>query len=83
MVTIINGKWIADLSTMTCKNINTKMVVEFEKFGRTYRGRIRDMPIELMSQWTIQKHVERMVQEAITEAEKVFLKALVESYFHS
>jgi len=32
-------------------NINTQMVVEFEKYGRTFRGKMRDMPIELMSQW--------------------------------
>jgi hypothetical protein len=83
MVTLTNGEWIADLGAMLCRNINTKMVVEFEECGRTYRGKIRDMPIKLMSKWAKQKHGEKLVFKAITEAEEVFLRTLFESNFHS
>jgi hypothetical protein len=48
MITIANGEWIADLGAMTCRNINTGMVVEFQKSGITYVGEIKDMPVEIM-----------------------------------
>jgi len=79
MVTIANGEWIADLGNLTCRNINTQMVVEFEKCGRTFRGKMRDMPIELMSQWAALENGDRLIINAITEAEEVFLRALAES----
>jgi hypothetical protein len=83
MVTITNDEWSVDLGVMTCRNINTKMVVEFEECGRTYRGKILDMPIDLMFQWAKQKHGKRLVYKAITEDEEVFLRALFESNFYS
>ena len=61
MVTITNGEWIADLGALTCRNINTQMVVEFEKYGRTFRGKMRDMPIELMSQWAALENGDRLI----------------------
>jgi hypothetical protein len=48
MVTIACGEWIADLGNMTCWNINTKIVVEMQKSGKTYIGEIKNFPIELM-----------------------------------
>jgi hypothetical protein len=79
MVTIANGEWIADLGDMTCRNINTKMVVVFEKQGKAFLGKIRDMPIEIMEQWAKLEHGERLVQKAVTDAEDVFLRAYFES----
>jgi precorrin-6B methylase 2 len=81
MITITDGEWIADLGAMTCKNINTQMIVEFEKSGKTYIGKIRDIPIEIMSKWAELKHGEKLVINAIREAEEVYLRALAERDF--
>jgi len=79
MITITNGEWIADLGAMTCRNINTKMVVEFENKGKYFSGKIKDMPIELFSQWAKLKHGERLIQKAVMEAEEVYTRAFFES----
>jgi hypothetical protein len=79
MVTIANGEWIADLGNKTCWNIRTKMVVEFQKSGKAYVGKIENMPIELMSKWAAEPHGERRIQKAVEEAEDVFLRALFEN----
>lgn len=79
MVTIANDEWIADLGSKTCYNINTKMVVEFQKSGNTYIGKIRDMPIKIMSKWAKLRHGERLIKKAVEEAEEVFLRAFYES----
>jgi hypothetical protein len=65
-------EWIVDLGNMTCRNINTKMVVEFQKSGKGYKGKIKDMPIELMAQWAKLKDGERLMQKTVMDAEEVF-----------
>jgi hypothetical protein len=47
--------------------------------GKAYVGKIKDMPVELMSQWAAQPHGERRIRKAVEEAEDVFLRALFES----
>ncbi|MDR0474448.1 MAG: hypothetical protein LBH43_12345 [Treponema sp.] len=79
MVNLINDGWVVDLGNETCWNFNTKMVVEFEKCGKTYVGKIKDMPIELMAQWAKLRHGERLIKKAVGEAEEVFLRAIIES----
>ena len=78
MITITSGEWIADLGTMTCRNINNKIVVAFEKKGKTIIGKINDMPIELMEQWAAIPHGENNIKKAVMEAEEIFLKAYFE-----
>jgi len=38
MIMITNEEWIADLGSMTCRNIINKIVVVFEKSGKAIIG---------------------------------------------
>ena len=79
MITIADGEWIADLPTMTCRNINNKIVVAFERSGIGVRGKLKDMPMELFAKWAGEPHGERKIQNLVMEAEEVFLRAYIES----
>jgi len=79
MITIAQGEWIADLGTMVCRNINTRMVVSFERQGKTIAGKIKDMPMELFEQWAMISNGEKLIEKAVMEAEEVFLRAYFES----
>jgi hypothetical protein len=78
MVMIEDGGWVADLEAMACRNILTNMVVEFEKSGSSYVGKIKDMPLETFGQLAKQRHGERFIKNAVAEAEEVFLRAVIE-----
>ena len=62
MVTIMQGEWIADLVAMTCRNINNRITVGFERRGKTYIGKIKDMPVELMRQWAKLPNGHKLIQ---------------------
>ena len=79
MVTIMQEEWIADLGSMTCKNISNKIVVSFKKYGNSIRGKIKYIPIKLFAQWAAEPHGEYRIQEAVLKAEKVFMRACFES----
>ena len=72
MVTIAQGEWIADLGAMVCRNSNNGIVVCFEKSGKAYLGKIKDMPMEVMQHWAMLKNGDRLIQKSVMEAEKVF-----------
>jgi bifunctional pyridoxal-dependent enzyme with beta-cystathionase and maltose regulon repressor activities len=78
MVEIVGGGWIADLGAMTCRNIFTNMVVEFEKSGTGYVGKVKDMPLEIFDRWAKLEHGEKLMKKAVAEAEEVFLRAVIE-----
>jgi hypothetical protein len=75
MITIAGGNWIADLATMTCKNYANNIVVVFEKNGNTLQGKIEDIPMDLFKKWAAEPEGERNIQNAVMEAEEVFLRA--------
>ena len=79
MVTIAQGEWIADLGAMLCRNINNGITVCFERHKKTFLGKIRYMPVELMEQRAMLANGEKLIQNAVMEAEEVFLRAYVES----
>jgi len=54
------------------------MIVEFHRKGKTYIGKIRDMPLELLEEWARLKHGERKIHRAVLEAEEVFTRAIIE-----
>jgi hypothetical protein len=80
MITISNGEWIADLGTMTCRNYTNNIVVGFEKKGKKLMGKIKDMPIGLMEKWAALPHGEKNIENAVMEAEEVFLRAYIEQF---
>ena len=79
MITITGGEWIADLGAKACRNINNRIVVKFEKNGKSIIGKISYIPVELFYQWAKLKHGERLMKKAVYEAEEVFLRAYFES----
>jgi hypothetical protein len=74
MVTAANTEWVADVVTMTCKNTTNNIVVSFEKSGSNLKGKITNLPLELIKSWAIEKRGEMNIRNAILEAEEVFLR---------
>jgi hypothetical protein len=79
MITIMNGAWITDLSSMICRNIESGIKVSFRKKGIAFEWKIEDIPMKLLEKWAIEPHGERHIKKAAEEAEKVFLRAYFES----
>ena len=75
MKQITNSEWIPDVAAMTCRNSTSKIVVGFEKNGKTLKGKIKDMPMELFEKWAALPHGENLVKDAVLEAEEIFSKA--------
>ena len=75
MDTINNSEWIADLKDMTFRNNAKKITVVFEKSDKSFAGKIRDMPMELMAEWADEPEGEKHIQNAVMEAEEVFMRA--------
>jgi hypothetical protein len=79
MVSNTSGEWVADLITMTCSNTNNNIVVCFEELERTLIGKIKIIPLDLAKKWAKEKQGDRNINNAIKEAEKIFLKAYHEN----
>jgi hypothetical protein len=78
MISITTGKWIADLEAMTCRNIENRIVVTFTRKGKTFEGKLQDMPAELLERWAVLPGGEKYIRQAVEEAEEVFLRAWIE-----
>jgi hypothetical protein len=79
MITITKGNWIADLGAMTCRNIENRVAVTFTQKANTFEGKIQDMPVEVLEDWAALTEGERLVRQAVEEAEEVFLRAWFEN----
>jgi hypothetical protein len=75
MIRITDGKWIADLGAMTCRNIENRMVVAFKQKGNIFEGKLQDMPFELLGTWAALPDGERNIRQA----EEVILRAWFET----
>jgi hypothetical protein len=72
----MTGKdWVVNLEAKTCQNTKTKMIVEFDKHGSVYYGKVKDMPMQLMAQWAMEGNGEQRVKKAVLEAEDIFTRA--------
>ena len=69
------GNWLVDLRNLECRNIETQMVIAFEKRGLALKGRIRDMPDKLLEQWRADPNGERYIRKAVIEADDIFFRA--------
>lgn len=78
MITVTNGEWIADLQTMTCRNIMNKVIVSFEIKGKFPQGKIQYIPMDLLSKLTIQPNGDEAIEKMVMEAEEVFMRAYFE-----
>jgi len=75
----IKGKWIADITKMTCKNTTNNIVVIFEKLGIDIIGKIKKLPLDLISKWTVERNIELNIKITMREAEEIFMN----EYFQS
>jgi hypothetical protein len=78
MITITDGTWIADLGSMTCRNVENWIVVGFQKKGNTFEGKLQDIPVELLEEWAALPNGEQRIRQAVEEAEELFLQAWFE-----
>jgi len=83
MVTTANTEWVADVVTMTCKNTTKNIVVLFEKLGKTLKGEIINIPLELINNWRVENKGELNIRCAVKEAEEIFLKAYQENDYEN
>jgi hypothetical protein len=78
MIRITDGKWIADLGAMKCRNIENGIEVSFTQKGKIFEGKLQDMPVELLKKWAALPDGELNIRLAVEEAEEVFLRAWFE-----
>jgi hypothetical protein len=78
MINITDGKWIADLGAMTCRNIENGIVVSFIQKNKIFEGKLQDMPFELLEKWAALPDGEKRIRQAVEEAEEVFLRVWFE-----
>jgi hypothetical protein len=74
MKTVSNTDWIINLEEMTCQNINTEIVVGFEKKGDGFLGKIKELPDKIYELWAKNENGGNLLKNNITEAEEVFLR---------
>jgi hypothetical protein len=74
MVMTVDSDWITDLVTMKCRNTVNNIVVAFEKNERILIGKIESIPLELLKKWGKEIEGEKNINNALVEAELVFLR---------
>ena len=75
MNTKVNGKWHANLKNLTCRNTETNMVVSFEKRGSALISKIMDLPLSLITKWSLDQNGSSQLRKAVIEADEAFFKA--------
>jgi hypothetical protein len=68
-------EWLGDFDTMVCQNKTNKIVVELEKKGKAYIGKIKYLPIELMVILAGMKDGELLIKKLVMDAEEAFTRA--------
>jgi len=78
MLTIVDDEWVVDTEALICRNTLTKIVVEFERSGETFIGKIKEMPFELTVRLSKMKDGELILRKAVFDAEEIFNKEIIE-----
>jgi len=75
-----NKGWIADLKNMTCSNLDTNIVIVFEKEKKILLPKIKNIPVDVLEKWAKMNEEEMKLEEEkiIAEAEDVFMEAFIE-----
>jgi len=73
MENILKNEWITDLGNMTCKNKKNNIVVMFKKHKGNIIGRIKNLPLKTIHQWTTEGVVDKHIKKTVTEAEIIFI----------
>ena len=65
--------WKIDKSEMLCSNDEHNIVVKMQKEDEGLKGKLLDMPVELLSEISKLKNGEKIIEKIVTNAEKEFL----------
>ena len=65
-------KWRIDKNEMTCTNDDHSVVVKMQKEGGGLKGKLLDMPIELLGEISELENGEKTIQKIVTNAENAF-----------
>ena len=69
---IAKWDWEFDDSLMVCRNAENDVIVNMEKVGNTYIGRLNGLPMALIKKITGLQHGERIIKQIIRSAEMEF-----------
>ena len=47
MIDVSEWVWVFDKARMTCRSVENDVVVVIEKVGNVFRGKLRDIPMDL------------------------------------
>jgi hypothetical protein len=74
MTTVESDEWAIDLRNMTCRNTKNNIVVIFKKVEGNIVGKIKNLPIKIVNEWTAKGLGNKSIKKAVIEAEIVFMK---------
>jgi len=75
MIEIVDGKWIADLGKMTCKNVVDDITLEFDEVDGQIYSNLTDLTAETIWEGHISPDEDKFYDKIMEEGERVFLKA--------
>ncbi|GHV88562.1 hypothetical protein AGMMS50267_09220 [Spirochaetia bacterium] len=78
-ITIMQGSWVANPATMTCRHLINKMVLHFTRDGASLKPEIKDMPEPLLFAIAAKEDSDTYLQKLVAEGEDVFLRAYCET----
>jgi hypothetical protein len=79
VITTANGEWVTDLANMTCRNTTNNIVVLFKKVEGKLIGKIKDLPLKIVSKWATEGQGDIGIKDAVVEAEVIFFRAYLDS----
>ena len=74
MTDIGKWSWVVDINEMTCKNVENEITIKINKNGETFKGMIRDMPMDLFSRIAGYGDGELIIEKIVKTAEEEYYK---------
>jgi hypothetical protein len=75
MITTASGEWVTDLVNMTCRNTANNIVVIFKMIEGRLIGRIKELPMKIVTKWAVEGEGNIGLKDAVIEAEGMFFRA--------
>jgi hypothetical protein len=75
MVINESGEWVVDLINLTCRNTKNNIVIIFKNIEGNLVGKIKDLPLKIISEWVAEGKGKASIKNTVIEAEIIFVKA--------
>ena len=75
MINVDEWAWKIDKNKRTCTNNDHHVAVKMEKEGEKLKGKLLDMPIELLGEISELENGEKIIEKIVTNAERAFFAA--------